>query len=301
MTLSVRVQVVLYGHTRDAVANVLASIAASARRAAAAGRAGAVTLAFGDSSPAPVLDAGDADPVLHDPAESEGLAAVTYQFFGANLGSAGGSNLLAQGATEDVLLVLNPDTYATPNLIANLLAVFDDPTVGAADARQIPMEHPKAFDLRTGDTSWLSGSCLAVRRSVFEQVGGFDAEHFFLYCDDVDLSWRIRLAGYRTVHVPTASVFHDKRMQASGAIVATDLEGQYGALGRLALATKFARPDIVEETLNWIDRTDHDGLKAAGKEWRRRVASGELPKPIPAAEAESVAQFVDGEYAVHRF
>src|SRR5438067_8022095 len=113
MSLSVRVQVVVYGHSPQAVANVVASVAASARRAAPT----QVTLAFGDSSPTPVLDD---ETVLHDPAESEGLAAVTYQFFGANLGSAGGSNLLAKGATEDIILILNPDTYATPNLVTNL-------------------------------------------------------------------------------------------------------------------------------------------------------------------------------------
>lgn len=47
----------------------------------------------------------------------------------------------------------------------------------------------------------------AVRRNVLSEVGFFDSE-FFGYLEDVDLSWRIRLGGYKIVRVPTAIVYH---------------------------------------------------------------------------------------------
>ena len=57
------------------------------------------------------------------------------------------------------------------------------------------------------DVGWLSGSCLVVRREVFEAVGGFD-EGFFMFLEDVDLGRRIGLAGYANRWVPSATVTH---------------------------------------------------------------------------------------------
>jgi N-acetylglucosaminyl-diphospho-decaprenol L-rhamnosyltransferase len=57
------------------------------------------------------------------------------------------------------------------------------------------------------NVGWLSGSCLLVRRSAFESVGGFD-EGYFMYFEDVDLGYRLGKAGWRNVYVPTAEVVH---------------------------------------------------------------------------------------------
>lgn len=57
------------------------------------------------------------------------------------------------------------------------------------------------------DAGWLSGACLMVRRSAFEQIGGFD-DAFFMYFEDVDLGYRFSKAGYRNVFEPTAVVMH---------------------------------------------------------------------------------------------
>ncbi|THG36052.1 glycosyltransferase family 2 protein [Glaciibacter flavus] len=57
------------------------------------------------------------------------------------------------------------------------------------------------------DAGWLSGSCLLVRRSAFEQIGGFD-EEFFMYFEDVDLGYRFGRAGWRNRFLPDAEVTH---------------------------------------------------------------------------------------------
>ncbi|OBK20538.1 N-acetylglucosaminyl-diphospho-decaprenol L-rhamnosyltransferase [Mycobacterium asiaticum] len=56
---------------------------------------------------------------------------------------------------------------------------------------------------------WLSGSCLLVRRSAFDQIGGFD-ERYFMYMEDVDLGDRLGKAGWLSVYVPSAEVLHHK-------------------------------------------------------------------------------------------
>jgi N-acetylglucosaminyl-diphospho-decaprenol L-rhamnosyltransferase len=61
---------------------------------------------------------------------------------------------------------------------------------------------------RTSSPDWLSGACLLVRRSVLEQLDGFD-EAFFLYAEDTDLCRRIRDAGLAVLYVPDAVAIHE--------------------------------------------------------------------------------------------
>ncbi len=57
------------------------------------------------------------------------------------------------------------------------------------------------------EVDWVSGACFLVRRSAFEQVGGFD-ESYFMYAEDVDLCWRLGQAGWTAAYVPAAEVTH---------------------------------------------------------------------------------------------
>lgn len=66
--------------------------------------------------------------------------------------------------------------------------------------RQEPSERP---------VGWLSGSCLLLRRSAFEEISGFD-ERYFMYMEDVDLGDRLSRAGWQNVYVPSAEVLHAK-------------------------------------------------------------------------------------------
>ena len=58
------------------------------------------------------------------------------------------------------------------------------------------------------DVPWLVAACLVVRRSAFDQLGGFD-EKYFLYFEDVDLCVRMRAAGWKVRYDPTVRVRHD--------------------------------------------------------------------------------------------
>lgn len=140
---------------------------------------------------------------------------------------------------------------------------------------------------------------MLVRRAVFAEVDGFDTDHFFLYCDDVDLSWRTRLIGHRVVHVPTALVFHDKRITAEAAVEATESEDFFGLLGRLMLAHRYDRSDVLAETLAYAQASGTPGQVEAVAEYHRRHAAGRVPSPLPGAE--HVAEFIGGNYSTHRF
>ena len=126
-----------------------------------------------------------------------------------NNGFAGGVNLLAVQSQAEFMFLLNPDTRLEKNCLEELMSrARADGQIGICEARQSPREHPKAWDRSTGETSWCSGAAALVRRKAFDAVGGFDARFFFMYCEDVDFSWRLWLSGWKCIYVPNAVVQH---------------------------------------------------------------------------------------------
>ncbi|MCZ7527352.1 MAG: hypothetical protein M5U14_13820 [Acidimicrobiia bacterium] len=115
----------------------------------------------------------------------------------------------------------------------------------------------------------------------------------------MDLSWRARLAGYRVVHVPRAVVFHDKRIDLDHYVVPATTEIRSSTLARLLLATRYGRPDVVEETIAFVRAAGGDDHRRALAEYRAQAAAGRLPAPLE--DAASVAEFVGPHYATHRF
>ncbi len=314
MAAALRVQTVRYGGDARGLLRMLRSVTAAARQFG--GGAAGVTVAIGDCGGPEGPDALLGEAALSEAREILTRAGILldYVAFRRNLGHGAAQNGLAERAAgsdgmrgdRDVLVLANPDTYLSPNCLAKLVGVLGDDSVGIAEARQIPLEHPKAFDPVTGDTPWASGCLMAMRASVFEALGGFEPA-FFLHGDDVDLSWRVRLAGLRVRHVPEAAVFHDKELMVTG-FPAPSVEEEYQVvLARLLLGHRAERPDFVEEWLGWAGLHGSELHRQAAAEFVRRKAEGTLPAPYRDAlglskeAVASVTFFREGEYAEHRF
>lgn len=62
-------------------------------------------------------------------------------------------------------------------------------------------------DAEARTTGWLSGAFLLVKREIFELAGGFD-EGYFMFFEDVDLCFRLRMLGFRNVYVPSSVITH---------------------------------------------------------------------------------------------
>jgi len=150
---------------------------------------------------------------------------------GSNLGFGGGCNLGAARARGDVLVFLNPDTVPLPGAVGALARALDEPNVGISTARIRLLDRPELLNsggnvLHLSGLAWVgghgrpvetaaeprdvpfpSGAAMAVRRAVYEQLGGF-REELFMYHEDVDLGWRAWLRGLRVVMTPEADVLH---------------------------------------------------------------------------------------------
>ncbi|GAC1439590.1 MAG: glycosyltransferase family 2 protein [Mycobacteriales bacterium] len=93
-----------------------------------------------------------------------------------------------------------------------------------------------------GPTGWLSGSCMLLRRSAFEAVGGFDPS-YFMYCEDMDLCRRLAEAGFANVYVPSSVVTHSgghATSRVAGAMVAEHHRALYRYLSRQYAGPRYA-------------------------------------------------------------
>jgi GT2 family glycosyltransferase len=150
---------------------------------------------------------------------------------GRNLGYAEGCNEAARRATGQILVFVNSDAVVQPGAVAALVARAAEPAVGAASGSIRLADQPDLMNSAGNPVhylmfSWvgglgdpasthawsaelasLSGVAFAVRREVWQEVGGFDPD-YFAYCEDVYLSLRLRQAGYRVVLEPDAVVLH---------------------------------------------------------------------------------------------
>jgi GT2 family glycosyltransferase len=126
-----------------------------------------------------------------------------------NLGFGRGHNANAARGDAPFLFVLNQDCVLEPDVLEPLLqtAMSDEASVAAWELRQIPYEHPKAYDPVTLDVPWVSGAATLFRRSAFDAVEGFEPR-IFMYGEDVDLSWRLRAKGFRLRYLPRYAVVH---------------------------------------------------------------------------------------------
>ncbi|MGO7220484.1 glycosyltransferase family 2 protein [Rhizobium ruizarguesonis] len=301
-----RVQSILYRTDVESLRLSYLALAHAARVLKIHGLVGDVHLAYGDCSPSPILSAATIEAWQREVGTDNSLLAE-YHFFGANLGSARGHNTLmskAQGplardGAGGFLAIMNPDVKLAGDTLLQLLKTLLRPGVGLVEARQLPMEHPKHYDEQTGETSWASTATAITTSKIYWEVDGFDADTFFLYCDDVDFSWRVRELGYKVVFQPGAVIFHDKRLTLEGGWAASEAEAYYSAEAALLLTHKWSRSDLTNKYLMYFKSGLNPVLAKAAAEFEKRRASNTLP--IPRNNAQEFAQFVGLEYAKHRF
>ncbi|HEX8009436.1 MAG TPA: glycosyltransferase family 2 protein [Casimicrobiaceae bacterium] len=186
-----------------------------------------------DNSP----DAATTEEIRQMLAVAGALASIDVRRSGENLGFGRGHNANAARGSAAFLLVLNQDCVLEPNALVALLdtAAQDEARVAAWELRQIPYEHPKAYDPVTLDVPWVSGAAVLFRRSAFDAVGGFEPR-IFMYGEDVDLSWRLRAKGYRLRYLPRCAVVH-RTYKVAGEVKPLQVLG--GAETNLCLRARF--------------------------------------------------------------
>lgn len=100
-----------------------------------------------------------------------------------------------------------------------------------------PVDSPR----ETGEPFGFSGGAAFLRRAALDEVGGFD-ESLFMYYEDLDVSWRLRLAGYRIEHAPGARVVHRHAASSSSG---GELVRRQSMRNRLAVTVRNGSPGLI--------------------------------------------------------
>jgi GT2 family glycosyltransferase len=289
--------------------------------------------------------------ILVDNGSEDGSAALVRERYpwvrvvalDENRGFAGGNNAGAAVARGRELVFLNNDTEVEPGWLQALCAGVDERAgVLLASSRVVYMHDPGVLDsagdglLRWGgafkwhhgapvdaapDSREVFGVCGAaclVRRAVFVELDGFD-EAFFASHEDVDLSYRARLRGYRCRYVADAvvrhhgsatlgrqsafAVFHGQRnlewmyvKDTPGALLARTLPGH--AVYTAAAALHFARAGHLGAFL----RAKAAALAGLPRVWRqRRAVQGARTVPAEAIAAHLEADWLGVKRREKRF
>lgn len=157
-----------------------------------------------------------------------------------NDGFAGGYNWALNQIKSDYYVLLNTDVEVTEQWIEPIIALMEankeiaacQPKLlsfynkhlleyagacgGWIDSLGYPLSRGRIFDVLEEDHGqydsivpifWASGAAMFVRANVYHQLGGLDA-YFFAHQEEIDLCWRMQLAGYKIFACPTSTVYH---------------------------------------------------------------------------------------------
>lgn len=231
-----------------------------------------------------------------------------------NAGYTAAGNQGIRASDTPFVVLLNPDTVVTQGWLQRLQAAFADKRVAAVGPvsnfaagrqsvacywqgelpRSIAPEQAAAelYRMRHGQTEeadLLIGFCLMLRRSALEHAGLMD-ERLFLGNDDLELSWRLRLYGYRLQIATDCFVYHEGQhsfrsdpatvtgqlVQQSSNALYTILETSYGP-GRVPPPGEIWRIDwFVAENAVWNTDVRFDQILFLPKPWERPL-SGAYP------------------------
>ncbi|MBO6606881.1 glycosyltransferase family 2 protein [Psychroserpens sp.] len=156
-----------------------------------------------------------------------------------NYGFSKGNNIGVEVAKGDYLCILNPDTVVSENTFSSLLKFADQKReigiVGCRlidgqgrflpeSKRHIPtpwvaikkiLGWSKTYyasevnEIDTGPVAVFVGAFMLLKKDIYNAVGGFD-EDYFMYGEDIDLSYKILKAGYNNYYVGQSSIIHYK-------------------------------------------------------------------------------------------
>jgi len=231
-----------------------------------------------------------------------------------NYGFAGGYNRALRQIEADYFLLLNSDVETPEGWIEPLVATLDaNPDVAAVAPKLLSYDDRGEFEYAGAsggfidffgypfcrgrilraverdegqyddarDVFWATGAAFCCRADVFRTLGGFD-DRFFAHMEEIDLCWRMQIAGWRIRIEPRSKVYH-----LGGGTLSTTSPAKifYNHRNNLAMLFKCASPlqravvavvrpilDMLA-ALSYLAEGNAEGFKAVGRAWKEFLAA----------------------------
>lgn len=158
-----------------------------------------------------------------------------------NYGFGKACNIAFKDCDSEYVILLNQDSKVGKTWLKELVKVLDNnPDVACCGAAEHPydtlLSNSKILSesKNINDQVWMGGGSVIYRMSALQSIGFFD-EFYFMYCEDIDLSWRLKLAGWRIVLNPKAVWHHYGRNRNE----ANSKRSFYSFKNRVYLLVKF--------------------------------------------------------------
>jgi GT2 family glycosyltransferase len=164
---------------------------------------------------------------------------VIITTFDKNYGYCGGNNRAVPFAKGEILLFLNNDVEVEPNWLHAIGKAFLNQEIAVVQPKLISLTNPKFFEYagaaggqidglgypfcrgrvfdslekdlgqydKDSEIFWASGAAIAIRKSIFQELNGFD-ESFEFHMEEIDLCWRVWRSGYQIRYVFESKVYH---------------------------------------------------------------------------------------------
>lgn len=145
-----------------------------------------------------------------------------------NLGFSSNVNKGVKNANGTILVLLNTDVVPSEDFLRPLISHFSDPNIFAVGCMDKSIEGNKVVlkgrgigswkrgflihsrgEVNETNTLWVSGGSGAFRKSIWNQLGGFDELYNPFYWEDIDLSYRALKSGYKILFEPRSIVIHE--------------------------------------------------------------------------------------------
>ncbi len=246
----------------------------------------------------------DFETILVDNGSTDGTQTFVREQFpevkllelGRNLGFTGACNAGWRAAGGEFIILLNNDTEVDANWLAEIVSAFRRrPDVGIIASKMLLFDRRDHFhtagdfyridgvpgnrgvwqeDVGQYDTEEeVFGACggsSAYRRQLLDDIGFLD-DDFFFSCEDVDISWRAHLAGYKVLYVPTAVVYH--KLKATGGAVTGSF---YDGRNFLYLIWKNYPSSLLKKHWRLILKSQLNITREALRHWRGEAARARL-------------------------
>lgn len=209
-----------------------------------------------------------------------------------NQGFGTSCNIGAMNATGDYLIFLNADTQVTPGWIRPLIRQLKKDEVGIVGNMQLKSVNGKdIIDSAGSEWNWnsssfmhigrdiyngvrlqnpfsltncpkeifetqeremVTGACLAIRKSLFQEIGGFNPNYRIAYWEDSEICMAVREMGYKVIYQPNSRIYHSGQHSKSGGHKFNEHNRNYfmnkwtssGRIDKLIKAKRLVMPDV---------------------------------------------------------